>query len=112
MPAHEGHRQVGHHDQCEWRDQLTESIQQRDDCVERGGAKVDKPEVPEASTEDQLHDAEARRDSAPDHGRHAEQPLALHSGPVVVPIAGYLTTGSLRLKVHGGPAVPAARRAG
>src|ERR1700722_14003339 len=26
----------------------------------------------------------------------------LHSGPVVVPIAGYLTTGSRRLKVHGG----------
>ena len=76
------------------RDKLTESIQQRDDRVERGGAKVDKSDVPEALTEDQLHDAEARRDSGPNQGRHAEQPLALHSGPVVVPIAGYLATGS------------------
>jgi len=59
-----------------------------------------------------LHDAEARRDRATDHGRHAEQPLALQTDRVVVPIAGYLTTGSLRLKVHGDPAVPAARRAG
>src|ERR1700757_1502037 len=111
MPAHERHRQVGHHDQSEWRDQLTESIQRWDDRVEGGSAKVDKPDVPEAITEDQLHDAEARRDSAPDHGHHAEQPLALHSSPVVMPIAGYLTTGFLRFKTHRDPAMPAARRA-
>src|ERR1700759_208251 len=108
MPAHEGHRQIGHHDQSEWRDQLAESIQRWDGRIEGDSAKVDKPDVTEAITEDQLHDAEARRDRAPDHGHHAEQPLALHNSPVVVPIAGYLTTGSLRLKVHGDPAVPAA----
>src|SRR5271163_3341689 len=49
MPAHEGHRQIGHHDQSEWRDQLTESIQQRDDRIEGGGAKVDKPRYPKLS---------------------------------------------------------------
>src|ERR1700738_1040574 len=100
MPAHEGHRHIGHNDQSEWRDQLTESIQRWDERIEGDSAKVDKPDVAEAITEDQLRDAEARRDRAPDQGHHAEQPLALHNGPVVVPIAGYLATGSLRLKVH------------
>src|ERR1700722_4652017 len=110
MPAHEGHRQIGHHDQSEWRDQLTESIQRWDDRIKSGSAKLDNPEVPEAITEDQLHDAEARRDRAPDHGHHVEQPLALHNGPVVVPIAGYLATNSLRLKVHRGPGMSEVRR--
>src|SRR5271156_5185696 len=109
MPAHEGHRQIGHHDQSEWRDQLTESIQRRDERIEGGSAKVDKPEVPEAVTEHQLHDAEARCDRAPDHRHQAEKPLALRSGPVVVPIAGYLASGLRAASWATGPGVGGAR---
>jgi hypothetical protein len=107
VPAQERHRQVRHRDEREWRDKVPESVQQRDGCEQRGDAKVDKPDVPKAFTEKQLHDAEARRDDDANRGRHAEQPLALHTGAVVVPIAGHLATDSLRLKVHGAPARPA-----
>src|ERR1700744_3628006 len=109
MPAHEGHRQIGHHDQSEWCDQLTESIQRWDGRIEGDRAKVDKPDVAETITEDQLHDTEARRDSGPDDGYQAEQSLALHNGPVVVPGAGSLATGSRAASWATGPGVGGAR---
>lgn len=64
---------------------------------------------PEAVTEHQLQDAEARCDRAPDHCHQAEQPLALHSGSVVVPIAGYLASGLRAASWATGPGVGGAR---